>query len=87
MTPRICRAHDADDLVPDRVCGHALPCLDHPRGWAGVRLKPKTQPRNRGHVVLTLSKRASEDLRAMAKEQGRPASRIVEDWILGRRPT
>ena len=81
MRARICRAHDADDLVPDRVCGHRLPCPDHPRGWAGVRLKPKTQPRNRGHVVLTLSDEERSLLRELVARQGRPASRIVGDLI------
>lgn len=85
MSNRICRAHDADDPVSDRICGRPFPCPDHPRGWAGVRLKPKTQLRNRPHTMLTLSGKARERLREMAEKQGRPASRIVEDLILAMR--
>ena len=25
----ICRVHDADDVVPGRICGRPLPCRDH----------------------------------------------------------
>ena len=85
MTQRICRAHDADDPIPDRVCGHCLPCPDHPRGWKGVRLKPVKQVRVRPHSSFTLSGEARRRLREMAQEQSRPASRVLEDLILARR--
>lgn len=26
----ICRVHDADDVVPGRICGRYLPCREHP---------------------------------------------------------
>lgn len=82
---RICRAHDADDPVPGRICGHPMPCPDHPRGCGAVRLRPSPQPRNRERSIFTLSERARERLREMAEEQGRPASRVVEDLILTKR--
>lgn len=28
--PTVCRVHDADDVVPGRICGRALPCKEHP---------------------------------------------------------
>jgi hypothetical protein len=82
---RICRAHDADDVVPDRICGHRVPCPDHPRGWKGVRLKPAAQSRTRKTRAFTLSDEAHERLRKMSEAQGRPASRIIEDWIFSGR--
>jgi hypothetical protein len=27
---RVCPAHDADDVVPGRICGRVLPCTQHP---------------------------------------------------------
>lgn len=81
---RTCRAHDANDPVDDRVCGHSMPCPNHPRGWEGTRLRTTPQARMRKNTLFTLSERARERLREMAEEQGRPASRIIEDWILGR---
>jgi hypothetical protein len=26
---RLCTVHDADDVVPGRICGHPLPCPEH----------------------------------------------------------
>jgi hypothetical protein len=85
MSTRICRAHDADDVVPDRVCGHPMPCPDHPRGWQGVRLKTTPAMRSRKNTLFTLSEAARERLREMAEEQRRPASRVLEDLILAGR--
>lgn len=31
MTEAICRVHDADDVIPGRICGHPIPCPDHER--------------------------------------------------------
>jgi hypothetical protein len=81
-TPRICRAHDADDPVPDSICGHTLPCPDHPRGCNVVRLRPAKQARIRQGVLFTLSDEARERLRSLTKSRGKSASRIVEELIL-----
>jgi hypothetical protein len=83
MTRPICRAHDADDPIPDRICGRPSPCPDHPRGWEGKRLK--STARVREQALFSLSEEARERLREMAEEQGRPASRVLEDLILARR--
>ena len=50
----------------------------HPR-------RPPQGDRTRKSRVFTLSKEARERLREMAEEQGRPASRVVEDLILTKR--
>jgi len=86
MSTRICRAHDADDVVPDRVCGHLMPCPDHPRGWQGMRLKTTPAMRSRKNTLFTLSEAALKRLREEVKRQSRPASRIVEELILTRLP-
>jgi len=80
---RTCRAHDADDLVPDRICGRPFPCEDHPRGWKGQRIK--STARDRQQALFSLSEEARERLREMAEDQERPASRVLEDLILARR--
>ena len=82
---RICRAHDADDAIEGRICGHTMPCPDHPRGWQGVRIKQTPESRTRKNTIFTLSEKARERLREMAEEQGRPASRVLEDLILTKR--
>jgi hypothetical protein len=28
--PRVCQVHDADDVVPGRICGRPYPCSEHP---------------------------------------------------------
>jgi hypothetical protein len=83
MTTRICRAHDPDDAVADRICGRPSPCPDHPRGWKGERVR--STARVREQVLYSLSREARERLREMAEDQGRPASRVLEDLILARR--
>ena len=38
----ICRVHDADDVVPGRICGRTLPCRDH-RPAPAIRLLTPAQ--------------------------------------------
>jgi hypothetical protein len=85
VTTRICRAHDPDDAVADRICGRPSPCPDHPRYWDGIRLKTTPQSRTRKTRAFTLSDEAHEHLHEMAKDQGRAASRVLEDLILAKR--
>jgi hypothetical protein len=82
VTSRICRAHDADDPVVDRICGRSLPCKDHPRGCGVARLRPSKQPRDRQQAMFTLSVQAREHLRRLASSRGLAASRVLEDLIL-----
>ncbi len=41
----ICRVHDADDVVPGRICGRPLPCRDHQNTHADDRQRVVAQPR------------------------------------------
>jgi hypothetical protein len=44
MTPRTCRAHDADDPVEGRICGRAWPCTEHPVGTDVERVRTASGP-------------------------------------------
>jgi hypothetical protein len=77
MTARICRVHDADDVIEGRICGRPLPCPEHPSDW---RSQPRAK-RARPGVQLTLSREAIAVLERMAGPAG-SKSAVVERWLL-----
>ncbi len=79
-TTRQCRAHDEDDPVKGRICGAAVPCQAHPRGWRGTRLR--STARLRRPVLVTLSEEGAAALRRLARARGRGMGRVVEELVL-----
>lgn len=84
MTARICRIHDADDVVPGRICGARLPCSEHPNSsprdprW----IKPRDRRlRARPGIQLTISREAMRILDLLAERDG-SRSAAVERWLM-----
>ena len=76
---RHCRAHEQADPVKGRICGAAVPCQAHPRGWRGTRLR--STARLRRPVLVTLSLEGAAALRRLAGARA-GMGRVVEELVL-----
>ena len=83
MSACVCQVHDADDVVPGRICGRKLPCRYHEPTRSGTPTMPRAARAARGRplVTLSLSSEALARLDAIAAERGQTRSGAVEQLV------